>query len=597
MKIASYLMTAGLIAATGACLITPATADPLEMKIINAEDFSGPVVAASELSVKYSGTAVSRVELWIAGKLFAQRVLEMPTEKGVASFVVDPVYLNPGRHAAEVRVVQLDGRLTTSKLLLVVDRDSVVGLPIRIISPTQNGDVQGRVQVTVAVNEGVKSPYVSIYIDQKFRTLKNVPPYVFTWDTALLANGSHMIEAMLVDSSQNVYKAAPITVMVNNPGGFTMTNDFLSNSSAMLSAPPVTGTEPSAMGFLPAPVGSEGALSSIMPTNVVIRPAAPAPVVKAVVAAPKPGNSSMPSVSTANNPSIGLLAMGTSSNGQVRMSTPDSVRPAQAAAVAKIVEKAVNTISPAPISVKPAVKQMSDGLMTAALPGSSLNVPALLANQASAQGAVRSTSPSMPSTQTVVAKPVVVAPKVAEVKPVVVEKVAEKPVVAAPKVAVIKPVLVVAQVVQAKPVAIAPKVEVKPAVKIAKSTQVRTMQVARASSDDGTTASQDSFDVMVKMINGEAYVPFRAAFEADGYGKVWWYGKENTVCAVSNDRKHSVIFNPGGNMVEINGMKMMVTNRPFINLGYSYMPLDYMDDALDAQVKLSSNQQGMNIIR
>ncbi len=594
MKIASYLMTAGLIAATGACLMTPATADPLEMKIINAEDFSGPVVAASELSVKYSGVAVSRVELWIAGKLFAQRVLEMPVDKGVASFVVDPVYLNPGRHSAEVRVVQLDGRLTTSKLLLVVDRDSVVGLPIRIVSPTQNGDVQGKVQVNVAVNEGVQNPYVSIYIDQKFRTLKNVPPYVFTWDTATVSNGSHMIEAMLVDSSQNVYKAAPITVMVNNPGGFTMTNDFLSTSSSMLSTPPVTGTEPGVMGFLPAPAGSEGFLSSIMPTNVVIRPATPAPAVKTVVAAPKPGSSSVPSISVSNNPSIGLLSMGTTSDGQVRMSTPDSVRPSQAVAVAKAIEKAVNVVAPTAVKVKPAAVKMSDGLMTAALPGSALNVPGLLADNASAQGAVRSTSPSMPSAQTVVAKPTAVTQKTAEAKPVVV---APKPVAVAvkPVAVTVKPVAVVAKAQTA------PKDEVKVAeaksfIKVSKGSHVRTMQVARNTSEDGS-ASNDTFDVMVKMINGTAYVPFRAAFEADGYGKVWWYSKENTVCAVSNDRKHSVVFMPGANMVEVNGMKMMISNRPFINLGYTYMALDYMDESLDAQIKLSSSQTGANIVR
>ncbi len=587
MKIASYLMTAGLIAATGACLMTPATADPLEMKIINAEDFSGPVITASELSVKYSGIAVSRVELWIAGKLFAQRVLETPVDKGVASFVVDPVYLNPGRHSAEIRVIQLDGRLTTSKLLLVVDRDSVVGLPIRIVSPTQNGDVQGKVEVNVAVNDGVKNPYVSIYIDQKFRSLKNVPPYVFTWDTATVSNGSHMVEAMLVDSSQNVYKAAPITVMVNNPGGFTMTNDFLSTSSAMLSTPPVTGTEPSVMGFLPAPVGSEGVLNSIMPTNVVIRPASPAPVIKSAVAAPKPGSSSIPSISVSNNPSIGLLSMGTSYDGQVRMSAPDSVKPSQAIAVATAVEKAVNVVAPAVVKVKPAVKQMSDGLMTAALPGSALNVPGLLADKASAQGAVRSTSPSMPTSQTVVAKPVAVVAKVVEAKPAVV---APKPVAVA-----VKPVAVVAKA-QTAPKAEVKVAEAKSFIKVSKGSHVRTMQVARNTSED-STASNDTFDVMVKMINGTAYVPFRAAFEADGYGKVWWYSKENTVCAVSNDRKHSVVFMPGANMVEVNGMKMLINNRPFINLGYTYMALDYMDESLDAQIKLSSSQTGANTVR
>ncbi|MHB1459745.1 MAG: stalk domain-containing protein [Armatimonadota bacterium] len=592
MKIASYLMTAGLIAATGACLMTPATADPLEMKIINAEDFSGPVITASELSVKYSGIAVSRVELWIAGKLFAQRVLETPVDKGVASFVVDPVYLNPGRHSAEVRVIQLDGRLTTSKLLLVVDRDSVVGLPIRIVSPTQNGDVQGKVEVNVAVNEGVKNPYVSIYIDQKFRSLKNVPPYVFTWDTATVSNGSHMIEAMLVDSSQNVYKAAPITVMVNNPGGFTMTNDFLSTSSAMLSTPPVTGTEPSVMGFLPAPAGSEGFLNSIMPTNVVLRPASPAPVVKAAVAAPKPGSSSVPSISVSNNPTIGLLSMGTSSDGQVRMSAPDSVRPAQAVAVAKAVEKAVNVIAPSVVKVKSAAKQMTDGLMTAALPGSALNVPGLLADKASAQGAVRSTSPSMPSTQTVVAKPVAVVAKVVEAKPVAVTA---QPAPVAVKPASVKPTTAVAKV-QAAPKAEPKVAEAKSFIKVSRGSHVRTMQIARNTSDEGTK-SNDTFDVMVKMINGTAYVPFRAAFEADGYGKVWWYSKENTVCAVSNDRKHSVVFMPGANMVEVNGMKMLINNRPFINLGYTYMALDYMDESLDAQIKLSSSQIGTNIVR
>ncbi len=572
MKMTPYLMTAGLLMVANACLLTPASADPLEMKIINADDFSGPVVAASELSVKYSGNAVSRVELWVAGKLFAQRVLEMPADKGVASFVVDPVYLNPGRHNAEIRVVQLDGRMTTSKLLLVVDSDSVTSLPIRIVSPTQNGEVQGKVNVNVAISEGVQSPYVSIYIDQKFRVLKNVSPYSFTWDTATVSNGSHIIEAMLVDSGQNVYKAAPVTVMVNNPGGFTMTNDFLSTSSAMLSAPPVTGTEPSVMGFLPAPAGSEGTLSSVAPSNVVLRPDAAAPAVKTAVAKPQAGSTSLPAVSTGSNSTIGMLSMGTASEGQVRMIAPDSMKPAQSVAVAKVVEKAINTVSPTRVSVKPAVKVMSNGLMTAALPGSSLNIPGLLAEQTAAQGAVRSSTPNMPN----------------------------------------KPVAVVAKAIEAKPIAVQPTApaankpaEHKVAAKAVKPTQValaatagkdaRVVRMARNIDVNGTP-TMSTFDVMVKLINGTSYVPFRVAFEAEGYGKVWWYSKENTVCAVSNDKKHSVVFKPGLNTVEINGTKMELTNRTLLNLGYSYLPLDCMDDALDVQIKLNNRQLSMNSI-
>ena len=91
-----------------------------------------------------------------------------------------------------------------------------------IENPAVNGQVQGKVTLRIqAQDPSGKPPYVSLFIDHGFKTLRNYAPYEFSWDTTAYANGYHTIEAFGYNDAQDVGHAQPLRVFVNNPGGRT----------------------------------------------------------------------------------------------------------------------------------------------------------------------------------------------------------------------------------------------------------------------------------------------------------------------------------------------------------------------------------------
>ena len=92
-----------------------------------------------------------------------------------------------------------------------------------------------------ATDASGKSPYVSLFIDHAFKTLRNFPPYSFNWDTTRLPNGYHTIEVLGYNDAQQVGRANPIRVMVNNPGGRTFERHDLRDKPAAPADSPQPG--------------------------------------------------------------------------------------------------------------------------------------------------------------------------------------------------------------------------------------------------------------------------------------------------------------------------------------------------------------------
>ena len=94
---------------------------------------------------------------------------------------------------------------------------------LRLFDPSENGKVQGTVTIKVrATDPSGKNPYVSLFIDKKFETLRNYAPYEFEWDTTAYPNGYHTIEVSgYNESSPNSGESKTLRLYVNNPGGET----------------------------------------------------------------------------------------------------------------------------------------------------------------------------------------------------------------------------------------------------------------------------------------------------------------------------------------------------------------------------------------
>lgn len=201
------------------------------LQIINARDFAQPLQVTTELSVRYQGKAIVKLELWVDDVLFAEKPLDIPLERGVASFMLDPAYLSAGKRTITIKAIEADGTVGTTRTSVKVEAPTLTNLPLAIASPANGTAVAGKVEIALRVNEQLGRVYISLFVDRQFKALRNFPPYTYTWDTTTVENGWHLIEAIGVDEARNTHKAAPVRVLVNNPGGLTVRETRLPEAS------------------------------------------------------------------------------------------------------------------------------------------------------------------------------------------------------------------------------------------------------------------------------------------------------------------------------------------------------------------------------
>ncbi|MCS6830773.1 MAG: stalk domain-containing protein [bacterium] len=252
------------------------------LQVINARDFAQPLQVSTELSVRYQGKAIVKLELWVGNVLFAEKSLDVPQERGVASFILDPAYLSAGKHTVTLKAIEADGTVGTTRTSVTVEAPTLVNLPLAIVSPANGTSVSGKVEIALRVSEQLGRAYISLFIDRQFKTLRNFPPYTYTWDTTTVENGWHLIEALGVDEARNTYKAAPVRVLVNNPGGQTVRETRLPDA------------KPSSPDILLSPLGSTLSLQPVEAT--------PSSIVRDTVPSPNIGVGAKPTVSDAKTP-------------------------------------------------------------------------------------------------------------------------------------------------------------------------------------------------------------------------------------------------------------------------------------------------------
>jgi hypothetical protein len=188
-----------------------------------------------EVSAYYhdaSSGGITRVEILIDGQSAATKNLDKAEARGVISFLIDPATLDGGTHKIVIRATSASGstfvartsfkyKLPESAVATQTYAGDDAGV-VTLLSPKANEKVSGIVSIKVkAVDPSGKNPFVSLAIDNIFKSLRNDPPYVFDWDTTRLSNGWHTVEISGFNSDTLFAKTGPIRVYVNNSGGDT----------------------------------------------------------------------------------------------------------------------------------------------------------------------------------------------------------------------------------------------------------------------------------------------------------------------------------------------------------------------------------------
>ncbi|MDQ2800998.1 MAG: Ig-like domain-containing protein, partial [Armatimonadota bacterium] len=222
-----------------------------------------------EISAFYQGSPSNQIvsiELYLDGQKAATKTLDVPETRGVVSFLVDASQLSAGTHRVVIRATAADEEVKSVKgsfqfgagenavplsdqsgsrpdLSAAAPTEAITGSSLapklRLIDPSENGKVQGTVTIRVhATDPSGKAPYVSLFIDKTFKTLRNFEPYEFEWDTTTYPNGYHTIEVSGYNDSPNVGHAKTLRLYVNNPGGETqIRHDLLDGVKTVKTAP------------------------------------------------------------------------------------------------------------------------------------------------------------------------------------------------------------------------------------------------------------------------------------------------------------------------------------------------------------------------
>ncbi|MGC4048032.1 MAG: stalk domain-containing protein [Armatimonas sp.] len=245
---AAMMALPATLTALSALVLTPSvqakppvvTGTAADLKVLNLLD-KEIVPGKFEMQVDFTGktsTPISVAEMWVDGERWARQGLDTPKVRGRLKFDVDGTTLKPGVHTVMVRVIAEDGSVASIASQVVIAGGDGAGVAAPVTpelkttaggpemsfrKPGNGNKVSGVIEIEVdAPARGGIQPYISFYVDKQWKTLKNFPPYSYTWDTTTVANGYHTIEAMGYLETTNATSTRKMQVYVDNAGGNTV---------------------------------------------------------------------------------------------------------------------------------------------------------------------------------------------------------------------------------------------------------------------------------------------------------------------------------------------------------------------------------------
>ena len=172
------------------------------------------------ITVQYDGVNAATIEMRVNGKSITSRVVDDSRDSGETNFALNTALLKDGENTIEIRLYDRKGKLVAHETSIVSVVRKPTG-PVFLERPKAGATVQGRVSIKLGFQQNLRNVYVSFYIDDKFKSLRNVPPYTYLWDTRRVKNGWHEVQAWIVDQNNRTYKTEKMRLFVNNPSGRT----------------------------------------------------------------------------------------------------------------------------------------------------------------------------------------------------------------------------------------------------------------------------------------------------------------------------------------------------------------------------------------
>jgi len=509
-----------------------------------------------------SASPVTTAELWVDGVRWVRRDLDAPRQASTLSFEVDGTSLSAGQHTIVVKVFTANGGVSSTQVqVLAGTNEGVVkgdfgGPEMSFLTPGNGKRVSGTVELLLdAKPKNGQNPYITIYVDKQFKTLRNYPPYSYTWDTTQVSNGYHTVEASGYLDSANATTTRTMRVYVDNPGG---------NTVRMGDIPDLTEAR----------------------NQTEANPTTAASVASRPLTIPQP--------KTGGAPSLAAPSLATPS-GEAKLAGAGSVAADAAPAALGLSSSAAPSVARAAVDVRVAAPRNA----VAAKVASDARPDAAAEKVTSAANAV--TPVLAVANVEVVAAPTLATPR--PVAPKTAPAAASATATAAtPAPALASPVKKVSlvPVATAKP---APKAETKVTLgtpRPAAAVRPATAQAKKAAAPSSFNSLPEmanqrkgalqvafdgqliAFDVQPRVEAGIPIAPFRQIFEHTG-GKITWAADTKVVHAVNAERE--IVIAVGNGTARVNGTAVLMDRAATLENGRTIVPLSFVGKALDVEVR------------
>lgn len=208
---------------------------PLDGQISINKALSSPT-----LTVRYTSANAALIEMRVNGQSVGTRGMTASKSSGETSFDLNLASLHSGENEIEVILYDKNGKqIGSEKTTITADQNEG---PIFLSSPKMGSTVQGNLEIKVGFGTELKNSYVSFFIDNQFKSISNVAPYSFLWDTQKESNGWHEVEAWVVDENSTTFKTRKVRVFIDNPRG--RTERRLGDGTTPMTSPAGTKLDP-----------------------------------------------------------------------------------------------------------------------------------------------------------------------------------------------------------------------------------------------------------------------------------------------------------------------------------------------------------------
>jgi thermitase len=118
-----------------------------------------------------------------------------------------------GSHSVSATARDAAGNSSTASVAVNVSNNSDVTPPtVSITSPSPGANVSGNVAIGTSAGDNVGVVSVSLYVDSTLIGTDTAAPFDFKWNTAHVASGSHVLQAVARDAAGNVGTSVLVTV-------------------------------------------------------------------------------------------------------------------------------------------------------------------------------------------------------------------------------------------------------------------------------------------------------------------------------------------------------------------------------------------------